>query len=129
MARALFSAYPHIGLIPGQFLLQRIDSVLTSICSHIYLFSSLPLPFYFQLSLSSSVLILLFADVRRDKEKMQQFFEKYATAYNFDPLVPANWYRQAATKIIAFKVNIEESGDRRDEEEEGDERWREEASI
>jgi hypothetical protein len=53
---------------------------------------------------------------------MQQFFGKYAAAYNFDPLVATNWYRQSSTKILAFKVREEKTVKERKRKRKGTER-------
>ena len=34
----------------------------------------------------------------------RKFFEKYAKLHQFDPLVPNDWYRQPAYRILAEKV-------------------------
>eukprot|EP00026_Physarum_polycephalum_P001009 Phypoly_transcript_01010.p1 GENE.Phypoly_transcript_01010~~Phypoly_transcript_01010.p1 ORF type:complete len:1168 (+),score=148.17 Phypoly_transcript_01010:225-3728(+) len=41
--------------------------------------------------------------LKREKEKIRQFFGKYAAAHNFDPFVAANWYRQPSAKMANFK--------------------------
>ena len=34
----------------------------------------------------------------------RNFFENYASANDFDPLVPDNWYAQPKDKIMSYKV-------------------------
>jgi hypothetical protein len=36
--------------------------------------------------------------------KRRKFFEDYAEANNFDPLIPENWYSQPTDKVRATKV-------------------------
>jgi hypothetical protein len=36
----------------------------------------------------------------------KKFFEDYAAANEFDPLVPENWYSQSRQNILASKVYI-----------------------
>lgn len=39
-------------------------------------------------------------------EKRRQFFEKYASAKGFDPLIANNWYSQPRDKIVKYKDGL-----------------------
>eukprot|EP00026_Physarum_polycephalum_P005007 Phypoly_transcript_05033.p1 GENE.Phypoly_transcript_05033~~Phypoly_transcript_05033.p1 ORF type:complete len:665 (+),score=73.56 Phypoly_transcript_05033:296-1996(+) len=57
----------------------------------------------------------LFPDIGLDKAKLRErawvnevskrreFFESYAKAHKFDPLLPENWYSQSISQIMSFK--------------------------
>jgi hypothetical protein len=40
-------------------------------------------------------------------ENRRIFFENYAKKYDFDPLVPKNWYSQPRNKLMAVVVSRE----------------------
>lgn len=46
-----------------------------------------------------------YLDPRKDLSKSNRsFFENYAKAYNFDPEVAKNWYKQPIKRIMNFRV-------------------------
>lgn len=53
------------------------------------------------------------------------FFEKYAIAHQFDPLLPINWYKQRMDTILSTKVkkSKERKKKERGEEELFFEKW------
>jgi hypothetical protein len=49
---------------------------------------------------------LVYLDVKYSAFHRKKFFEDYAAANEFDPLVPENWYSQSRQNILASKVYI-----------------------
>ena len=47
-----------------------------------------------------------YSAVWHDIANRRHFFEKYAKANGFDPLIPENWYEQSKLKIMYSKVAI-----------------------
>eukprot|EP00026_Physarum_polycephalum_P001037 Phypoly_transcript_01038.p1 GENE.Phypoly_transcript_01038~~Phypoly_transcript_01038.p1 ORF type:complete len:1240 (+),score=185.34 Phypoly_transcript_01038:28-3720(+) len=69
---------------------------------------------FFHKNSISRALVDLFPDIAFDKSKFlsspwsnpdnrRNFFERYASENNFDPLVPLNWYLQSKRNILAAK--------------------------
>ena len=44
------------------------------------------------------------AELWNDPISRRKYFENYARANDFDPLVPDNWYSQSKDKIVGMKV-------------------------
>ena len=95
MVRALFHAFPHIGLRENQF--RHVSSTFT-----LLLISSIIIFLYilFEINILTKRIGMHWSSL----DNRRAVFEQIAARYNFDPLVASNWYPFSTDDIQAEKV-------------------------
>ena len=84
MSQALVDLFPSIGLDSSRFVKCTLAS--------------------FNIFIGTFLILFFVVRKWRDSSNRRKAFEGFAVFYNFDPLVPDNWYHQSSEALFSFKV-------------------------